>query len=67
MAKVVGFDEQAKQKVTCRLKGTGCGAIVEYDGRDVQRRSGVDYSGGSDGEEYVICPNCGGKAIIRSW
>ncbi len=27
----------------------------------------TDYGGGPDGEEYVRCPGCGKKAIIRSW
>lgn len=69
MAKVVGFDESAKNKVTCRSRGSraGCGAIIEYDARDVQTYHGRDISGGADGEEWVPCPNCGSKAVIRSW
>jgi DNA-directed RNA polymerase subunit RPC12/RpoP len=63
MAKVVGFDEKQKKRVTCR----GCSAIIEYVANEVKRRDGTDISGGPDGEEWVRCPNCGGRAIIRSW
>jgi predicted RNA-binding Zn-ribbon protein involved in translation (DUF1610 family) len=44
-----------------------CGATLQYTPNDVRRRDGHDYSGGPDGEEWVNCPNCGKKAIIRSW
>lgn len=66
MAKVVGFDDSVKKKVTCR--GTkGCGAIIEYFPGEVKSKHGTDYGGGSDGMEYLFCPNCGEKAVIRSW
>lgn len=63
MVKVVGRDESAVKRVTCR----GCASVLEYKQSEVQRRDGHDYTGGADGEEYVTCPDCGGKAIIRSW
>lgn len=63
MAKVVGYDEAAKKRVTCKQ----CSAIVEYTDHEVKSYSGTDYGGGPDGQEWVDCPNCGGRAIIRSW
>lgn len=63
MAKVVGRDETAVKRVTCR----GCAAILEYTQNEVQEYHGTDYSGGSDGMEWVQCPSCGGRAVIRSW
>lgn len=63
MAKVVGYDEAVKPRVTCR----GCGAIIEYTKAEVQIRRGTDCGGGADGSEWVICPGCGDKATIRSW
>lgn len=50
-----------------RVSCGNCAARLEYVPADVLRRDGVDYSGGSDGEEWVQCPKCNGKAIIRCW
>lgn len=63
MVKVVGRDESAVKRITCR----GCASILEYKLCEVKKYSGTDYSGGSDGCEWVDCPNCGHQAIIRSW
>lgn len=63
MVAVVGKDDKAVKRVTCRE----CAAILEYTPHEVQRRSGTDISGGPDGEEWVPCPACGGRAIIRAW
>ena len=63
MVMVVGKDPAAVKRVTCR----GCASILEYTTSEVQEYHGTDYSGGSDGMEWVVCPNCGGKAVIRSW
>ena len=63
MAKVVGRDESVVKRVTCR----NCASILEYTKNEVRSYHGTDYSGGSDGQEWVDCPNCGGRAVIRSW
>jgi len=63
MVKVVGRDESAVKRVTCR----SCASILEYNLSEVKEYHGKDYSGGSDGMEWVDCPNCGRKAILRSW
>lgn len=63
MVKIVGRDERAVKRITCRK----CASILEYTENEVKSRHGVDYSGGADGTEWVDCPSCGGQAIIRSW
>ena len=59
----IGPDPSVVKRVTCRH----CGAILEYVPNDVKTINRVDYGGGPDGEEWVVCPNCMEKAIIRSW
>lgn len=54
-------------KVAKRIACSNCGATLEYTPNDVKERNGRDYSGGPDGEEYINCPNCRKRAIIRSW
>lgn len=63
MVKVVGKDETAVKRVTCR----GCASILEYTLSEVKEVNGTDYGGGPDGMEWVDCPHCGGKAVLRSW
>lgn len=63
MVKVVGRDESAVKRVTCR----SCAAILEYNLSEVKSQHGRDYGGGPDGMEWVDCPNCGKPAVIRSW
>jgi len=63
MATVIGYDDSGKKRCTCQA----CTAIVEYKPNEVQRRDGYDYSGGPDGEEYIRCPDCKQKIVLRSW
>jgi|JI9StandDraft_1071089.scaffolds.fasta_scaffold694515_2 RNase P subunit RPR2 len=63
MVTVVGRDESKVKRVTCR----GCASVLEYKQSEVQSRHGRDISGCADGEDYVICPDCGGRAVIRAW
>lgn len=63
MVKVVGKDESAVKHITCK----SCASILEYTLTEVKSYHGTDYGGGSDGAEWVYCPNCGHEAIIRSW
>lgn len=51
------------QRITCKH----CGARLEYVPNDIQVYHGRDYGGGPDGQEWVDCPNCKKKAIIRAW
>lgn len=61
MAKVVGFDESAKKRITCK----NCAAIVEYVSNEVHRGSSTDYTGFVDHHKYITCPNCGNEVIVR--
>lgn len=63
MVKVVGKDEKAVKRVTCK----SCASILEYTLSEVKEYHGTDYGGGPDGQEWVDCPNCGKRAVIRSW
>lgn len=64
MAKVVGRDEQAVKRITCRK----CASIVEYTEGEVRNLySGTDYGGGPDGADGFACPNCGKDIYTRSW
>lgn len=63
MVKVVGEAPEAVKKATCR----NCAAKLEYTQSEVKRREGVDYSGGSDGQEWIVCPRCNGNVVLRSW
>ena len=65
MVKIIGFDESvvAVMRKNCK----DCGAILEYTQRDIKVRNGVDYSGGPDGMEWIDCPNCDSKVVLRAW
>lgn len=63
MVKVVGEDPQAVKWATCR----SCAAKLEYTQSEVKRYDGKDYSGGSDGREWIDCPRCGHEVVLRSW
>ena len=56
-------DSSVVRKIICK----SCGVELEYLPVEVLTRSGTDYSGGPDGEEYIVCPNCGERVIIRAW
>lgn len=60
MAKVVGIDQSAVKRVTCK----GCASIIEYVENEVEHYRGTDYSGGPDGHDYIHCPNCKKTVII---
>ena len=51
------------KQIICR----NCGVKLEYTPNDVKRRDGTDYSGGPDGKEWIVCPNCNKEVTIRSW
>ncbi len=63
MVKVVGRDEQAVKRITCK----SCASILEYTLNEVKKYSSTDWSGGPDGHEWIDCPTCGNEVIIRSW
>jgi hypothetical protein len=65
MARVIelGPNPEVEKRINCQ----GCGAKIGYTLNDVQKYSGTDISGGPDGREWVVCPNCGKDITIRSW
>lgn len=69
MAEIIGFDENSKSRITCKKSYSepGCGAIIAYNRTDIKEYHGKDYSGGSDGREWIVCPNCQKQIILRSW
>ena len=56
-------DHSVVKQVVCRH----CGITLEYVPNDVKEDHGKDYSGGAYQQEWVDCPQCSKKAIIRSW
>lgn len=69
MVKVIGFDEAAKSRITCKGNSSnpGCGAINEYTQNDTKSYEGRDISGGPDGRIWINCGNCGKELTIRAW
>ncbi len=63
MVQIVGEDPQALKRATCR----NCGAILEYTLSEVQETHGTDISGGPDGCEWIDCPRCKKRVILKSW
>lgn len=44
-----------------------CRATIAYLPTEIKRYSGRDYSGGPDGREWIICPNCSNDITLRAW
>ncbi len=63
MVRIVGESKEVFKKAVCR----NCAAELEYTPSEVKARHGKDYSGGADGQEWIDCPRCGKKVILRSW
>lgn len=57
-------DPKVEKFVSCTK---GCGARLAYVPNDVKSYNGRDYSGGADGYEWIDCPQCGKKVVIKSW
>jgi hypothetical protein len=68
MAKIVGKPRPEMVKKH-RVRCESCDSLIEYQPEEVQRRDGIDYSGGPDGFERVKCPaeGCRGHGYIRRW
>ncbi len=63
MVQVVGKDQSAVKRVTCK----SCASILEYTPSEVKKQEGRDISGGPDGREWIECPVCYTFVILRSW
>lgn len=51
---VIGKDEGAKKKTTCK----NCASILLYTDSDTKRETHKDYTGGSDTYRILVCPVC---------
>ena len=64
MAHVIGKPKPEDfKKVKCR----SCKHKIAYVPNEVQRYSGRDMSGGPDGREWIVCPQCGKDITLKSW
>lgn len=61
------IDPIPAQSVVKQVLCLNCGVKLEYVPNDVKKVDGRDYSGGSDGHEFINCPSCSKKVILRSW
>ncbi len=59
MVKII---EQGYQRLTCGK----CKSVLEYTQSDVKvGKFNMDYLGDYDIEEYIKCPSCNNKCIIK--
>ena len=63
MARVIKKGKPKEKKVICN----DCGSTIGYTKNDIKVYSGTDISGGPDGQEWIVCPDCGKNIILRSW
>jgi hypothetical protein len=63
MVKIIGEAPEAFKQTVCKK----CATRLEYTESEVKSYHGTDYSGGPDGQDWIICPKCGSKVILRSW
>jgi DNA-directed RNA polymerase subunit RPC12/RpoP len=57
-------DPSVVKNIICR----NCGVKIEYVPNDIiPLRRGTDYSGGSDGADGFVCPNCKKNIILKGW
>jgi len=63
MVKVVGRDESAVKRVTCR----SCASILEYKLSEIKSYQAGDYSGDTWMEYYIDCPDCSKKVIVKGY
>jgi RNase P subunit RPR2 len=57
MATIVGTDQSAMKRVTCR----NCASIIEYTEADIRLVSYRDYDGTMDTDKRLRCPACGNE------
>jgi len=65
MARVIRVSPSPKVAKQCDCKH--CGARIEYVPNDLMESHGRDYSGGSAGCRWLVCPNCGKEIVTDSW
>jgi len=62
MVEIVKRGHGAKE-VTCK----SCDSVLRYHKGEIKERHGTDISGGSDGAEWIDCPVCAERVILRAW
>ena len=62
MPRVIRKEAPIEKEAKCE-----CGAVVGYHRDEVQSRHGLDISGGPDGEEWIVCPDCSRRITLRVW
>lgn len=65
MVRIVKIKPAKEVKKRCVCKG--CGATLEYVPNEIKSYHGRDMSGGPDGREWIVCPNCNKDVTLRSW
>jgi len=63
MVRIIGDAPETVKQATCY----NCATRLEYTMNEVKAYHGKDYSGGSDGREWINCPKCGKEVVVRSW
>ncbi len=63
MPRVIKKGKKRERKVEC----DECGSTIGYFKEDIEEYHGTDISGGPDGQEWINCPECREKIILRSW
>lgn len=63
MVQVVGKDQSAVKRTTCR----GCASILEYTLSEVSRGFSSDYTGGTDYYNYIRCPVCSKEVYVKGY
>lgn len=61
--KDLGLVKSKMLKTICK----NCFHELLYTPNDVHSYNGTDISGGPDGQEWINCPNCKKRSILRSW
>lgn len=44
-----------------------CGVTLQFYPVDIQQHKSVDYTGDPCGHDYIKCPNCEHKIVLKSW
>lgn len=63
MVKIVGRDESAVKRVTCR----DCASILEYCLYEVKSRNVSDYGGGSEVYKFILCASCNSEVAVKGY
>lgn len=61
MVRVVGSPTELR--VTCRH----CSSHLEYLPKEVQVLKWADNSDTLSGHEYIVCPACSAKVVLKQW